>query len=437
MANKVEYKTFHHGDIGFSYQPKTITEFKLSLLLAFSFVILGLTLFVANLFVSRWRAILFFIPIIAFYFIYKEINVVAVNRNRERNGALDYFSSDKISALCKDVFKEDVTCQYRKYIIRHTEKLGVFERLVAAGLSNGRVVKFRVVQRTNEKGMWSLTIRTSPEIVDDELTAFKVYPLHVWLCRYFNPDNNVFVVFLIYLLIWTVLLCIIFGPLLWNPAIFAISVWAYTILGFLFIWAVGPDRMPKWAKKAISFPGYLANLFFKFTAPILVFLIGVAIIIIVGVVFASILYAVSWLVTSGDIGFNLDYITFLTAASLSLSSVYANKLVFAIFEHMDILWNMVDKSMESPMLGFIEYVYRKENINCLIYMAYLVFITISTGRHFLLAESPYLINEGVDSAITNAFLVHIAFTNMVTRWKEIKLKARKAMEYVYMIMQMK
>ena len=117
--------------------------------------------------------------------------------------------------------------------------------------------------------------------------------------------------------------------------------------------------------------------------------------------------------------------------------MYANKLVFVIFEHMDILWNMVDKSMESPMLGLIEYVYRKENINCLIYMAYLVFITVSTGRYFLSAEPPYLFSEGVDSAITKAFLVHIAFTNMVTRWKEIKLKAGEAMEYVIKIMQMK
>ena len=431
------YKTFVKGDIGFSYQPKIITEMKLTLLLTLPFVLLGFSLIVADHFESRWRVSLLVIPIVAFYFVYKEVNVVAVNRKRERDGALGYFSNAKISDLCKATFGEDVSCLCSKYIIRHTEKLGVFERLVAAGLSNGKVVKFRVVQRTNEKGMWSLTIRTTPEIIDDELTAFKVLPLYAWLGRYFHPDNNVFVVLLIYLLIWVVLLCAIVGPMLWNPVVFAIVLWTYTVLGRLLVWTVGADRLPRLIKTLLSFPGYLCNLFFKFTAPILVFLMGAAIIIIVGVVFAILLYAASWFITSGSIGFNIDYAVFLLAVSLSLSSVYANKLVFVIFEHMDILWNMVDKSMESPMLGLIEYVYRKENINCLIYMAYLVFITVSTGRYFLSAESPYLFSEGVDPAITKAFLVHIAFTNMVTRWKEIKLKAGEAMEYVIKIMQMK
>ena len=89
-------------------------------------------------------------------------------------------------------------------MIRHTDKFGVFERIVVAGLSNGSVVKFRVVQRTNEKGLWSLTIRTAPEIIDDEIIAFRVFPLQIWLKRYFNPDNNVFVVFGIYFFSWIV-----------------------------------------------------------------------------------------------------------------------------------------------------------------------------------------------------------------------------------------
>lgn len=434
----ISYKNLSHGNIGFSYKPKTISELKLSFMLALPLMILGITLIFMSQFEGRLRAVFIIVPIVSFFFIYKEINVVSENRRRERNATLQYFDVNKITALCKAAFGEDVDCLYRKYLIRHTDKFGVFERIVVAGLSNGRVVKFRVVQRTNEKGFWSLTIRTTPEIIDDEIIAFQVFPLYIWLKRYFNPENNVFVVFVVYFFSWIVLSLAVVVPLMWNPMIIAAVMIGYSLLGYFLIWLIGVDRIPHWLRFVLSLPGKIVNLCINFTAPILVFLTGATIIVIVGMVIAALLYLISWLATSGSIGWgNIDYAVFLLIASLSLSSVYANKLVFTIIEHLDALWNMTDKSMESPMMGFVEYIYQKENINCMIYIVYLAFIGVSSAKYFLVPEHSYVVNEGVDLAVTKAFLVHIAFTNMMTRRKELKLKAHDVMDYVIRIMQMK
>lgn len=434
----ISNKTLSNGDIGFSYKPKTISELKLSFMLALPFMILGMTLIVMSQFEGRWRAVFFLVPIVSFFFIYREINVVWENRRRERNATLQYFDVNKITAICKVAFGEDVDCLCRKYMIRHTDKFGVFERIVVAGLSNGSVVKFRVVQRTNEKGLWSLTIRTAPEIIDDEIIAFRVFPLQIWLKRYFNPENNVFVVFGIYFFSWIVFSLAVVVPIIWNPIITAAVMIGYSLLGHFLIWLIGVEKIPHWLRFVLSLPGKIVNLCINFTAPILVFLTGATVIVFVGMVIAALLYLISWLVTSGSIGWdNVNYAVFLLIASLSLSSVYANKLVFTIIEHLDVLWNMTDKSMESPMMGFIEYIYQKENINCLIYMVYLSFIGFSSAKYFLAPEHSYVVNEGVDLAVTKAFLVHIAFTNMMTRRKELKLKAHDAMDYVIRIMQMK
>lgn len=42
----------------------------------------------------------------------------------------------------------------------------------------------------------------------------------------------------------------------------------------------------------------------------------------------------------------------------------------------------------------------------------------------------YLVSAGVDAAVTKAFLVHIAFTNMVAKRKEMKLKVTGVAEYI-------
>ena len=434
---KFTVKALSEGNIGFSYAPKLPSERKLTNMIALVFLLLAVTMFVISWLKSIWSIAIVIIPIAIFAYIYKDSNVVSTNRKRERNGILPYYSQDKISELCQSKYGEDIRCLYREYVIRHTDRPGVFQRMILAGLSNGAVVMFRVVQRKNEKGMWSLTIRTVPEEIDSELMAFSALPLHVWAKRYFNPDSNVLVAFLLYLLIWAILVAAFTVPAHFSPTGTLIAVAVYVVTSILLYVFVGVGRMPKWLVVSLEIPGRLFDLLIKLTAPILVFLAATVVIFLVGMLIAAILYGVSWMVTGSSIGFNVNYAVFLLIVSLSLSSVYANSLIFHIFEHMDIFWNMTEKSMESPMIRFVEYVYKKENINCLIYISYLAFIIISTAKYYLNGSEAYLVNKDIDHAVTAAFLVHIAFTNMMTRWKELKISLEGVMKYMVDIMSMK
>lgn len=319
---------------------------------------------------------------------------------------------------------------YHKYIIRQTEELGKFERLVAAYLSNGKFVVFKVVNRKNEKGKWSLTIRTTPLETNDEQIKFKLLPLHIWVRRYLDPDNNMFIVLLFYLLLWSLLVVVVMVPICLYPKEWTIVVWCYVFLGYTLFKIDKPEKYPRWLFNAIMLPGRTITLFITLTGPILVFLVGAFIIVVIGTLIAAVLFGVSWLVTEGNIGINVNYIVFLIVVCLSLSSVYANKLIHSVYERMDIMCDTDEKNLESPILGFVEYIFQKENINCLIYMSYLVFLVVSTTKHYLMEPSSYLVSEGIDMAVTKAFLVHIAFTNMMARRKEIKFKTAGMMEYV-------
>lgn len=424
------YKELESGDIGVSYKPKRNSFSTITNYYTLSFIFLGVTVYLMNLFEPIWRPLIILLPLSFFVYAYKKNNVIAINRKREKIGILSLFDENKITSLCKGIFDEDANCLYRKYIVRQTKDLGIFERLVVAYLSNDKFVVFKVVNRTNEKDKWSLTIRKTPSEIQDEFIAFQLLPFGIWVKRYFNPENNCFVAFLQYLLLWTFLVVVIIVPAYFYPIEWNIAVWSYAILGHLVLKMVKPEKLPRWLFYSIILPGKTFNLLLNLTGPILLFFFGAFIILIIGTLIACVLYGLSWLAMSGSLGVNLKYMVFLMVASLSISSVYVNNFIRSVFERMDILRDMEDKSLESPMLGFVEYIYQKENINCLIYMAYLFFIGISTTHQYLMDSSPYLVSEGVDSAVTKAFLIHIAFTNVVARWKETILKTEGVIHYI-------
>ena len=65
------------------------------------------------------------------------------------------------------------------------------------------------------------------------------------------------------------------------------------------------------------------------------------------------------------------------------------------------------------------------NINAFVYSAYFLFIVVSSINFYIHAENANasIIESGVDMAVMKAFLVHIAFTNVIIRRREMKLSA--------------
>ncbi len=422
------YKELKNGDIGYSFKSKGITEPLVSVYAALPLLVFGLYLMLLKYVNSSWMLLGLIVPIAVFIVTYKLMNVGSINRKLEEKGIIDYFTCDRITELCKSIYEDDIVCLRRKYLFRQTKEFGHFERIIAAFMSNGAVVKFRVVQRKGGNETWNLTIRIKPIETEEKDLINSVIPLKEWFARLLNPDRHPLLALLLFMMIWLGALVCIVIPMILNMRVFSLAVLGYFILQLMLLWLARYIPYPQWFITAINIPGKIVSIAMNLSVPMIVFMVGVVVTLLLGTVSAGVVYGVSWLVTSGNLGFNLEYAIFLYVAMFSITSVYANDWIHAIFERLDVFKSMMDKSLESPILGFMEYLYQKENINFLIYIAYLVFIAFSAINHYI--NGGYLVSDGVDAAVTKAFLVHIAFTNMVSKKKEMKLKVTGVADYI-------
>lgn len=431
------FKSLAKGDVGFSYSPATISRQKISMLFGGLLMILGLCLILVGQIESKWRALLFIIPILAFAFVYHTTNIVAINRKRETLGINTIFNCEKITEICSRLYSDTPTCQYFKYIIHKTEYFGSFQRLVAAYLSNGKTIVFRVNKRKNELGKWSFTIIMKPEETRDKDVIKKVLPLSVRIGRVLNPDNNAVAALMAYLLLWIVLAIVLIGPFFLNAWFWILALGCYSFIGYLLALIQEPQKYPRWFVRIIVLPGRLYNLLINLTVPILLFLLGIIILSVTAVLIAASVYGLSWVIVGDTIGLNFNYAVFLCVISFSLTSVYANGFIQKIFGNIDVFKNFTDKSMDSPMLGLLEYVFQKENINCILYSVYLLYIASSTFCMYLSNSDGYLVSPDIDNAVIKAFLIHIAFTNMVARRREMKISTKGFLDYVTKVLEQK
>ncbi len=423
------YKELKNGDIGYSFKSKSITEPLVSAYAALPLLVFGLYLIVLKYFNSPWMLLGLVAPISVFFVTYKRMNVGSVNRKLEEKGILDYFTCDRITELCKPTYGVDIVCLNRKYILRQTKELGNFERILVAFLSDGSVVKFRVVQRKGSGEIWNLTFRVNPIQTEERDLINSVIPLKEWFARLLNPDRHPLLALMLFSMIWLGAMACIVIPMILNVRVFSLFVFGYLILQLVLLGLAKYIPYPQWLVTAINIPGKIVSIALNLSVPVVVFMVGVLVTLLLGAIGAGVVYGISWLATSGNLGFNMEYATFLYVAMFSITSVYANSWIHAIFERLEVFKSMMDKSLESPILGFVEYLYQKENINFMIYIAYLVFIA-SSAINLYVNNGNYLVSAGVDAAVTKAFLVHIAFTNMVAKKKEMKLKVNGVAEYI-------
>ena len=188
------------------------------------------------------------------------MNVGAKNRKREKVGVSSYFSCDKITEICSGFFPDHPVCLFSNYIIHQTEELGVFERFVAAHLSDGTTIVFKVVRRKDERGKWSFTIIMNPEVVGDKEITNRVLPFWERIKRTFNPDYNDFMALIAYLLMWMILAVLTVGPFFLNYRLWGTILFGYSIIGWILALIRKPQEYPQWFIKAYTFPGRLMNL---------------------------------------------------------------------------------------------------------------------------------------------------------------------------------
>lgn len=184
-------------------------------------------------------------------------------------------------------------------------------------------------------------------------------------------------------------------------------------------------KIPPKIEKVLLFPGKLAGLIINLSAPILVILIAMIIPCLIGLFCAAAIYGLSHILTKETLGWNLDYAIFLSVASTSILAVYGNRVLMKIYERSGLFQSGESKSFENQFLGLVGYIFQKGNTNAFVYSVYFLFLVASSINFYIQAEdaNASIIESGVDMAVMKAFLVHIAFTNVIIRRKEMKLSA--------------
>ena len=414
------------GNFGFSYVPKKIDGAILSMQISVTMMLSASILIVADKTGMLWLLFGLIVPIGLFFYIFIKSNKDRYNRRLETEAALNGFTDDEVQLRCRSVYGDDILCKHRTYIIRQKGTTGEFERMFAAYLSNGVTVVFPVIQRTNEKGKWSLTIKGEPEETSDKGIIDKSLPPGEWLNRMFDPDQNAVLGILLYLLIWAVLLGLYVYPVFHYRKQFLFFWGGYMVLMVVLLLIKRyVFKIPPKIEKVLLFPGTLAGLIINLSAPILAILTALIIPCIIGLFCAAVIYGFSHILTKGTLGWNLDYALFLFVASTSILTVYGNKGLMMIYERSGLFQSGDTKSLENQFLGLVGYIFQKGNTNTFVYSVYFLFLVVSSINFYVHAEdtNASIIESGVDMAVMKAFLVHIAFTNVIIRGKEMKLSA--------------
>lgn len=414
------------GDFGFSYVPKKIDGAILSMQISMTMMFCATILIIAEKTGMLWLLFVLVVPIGIFFYIFIKSDKDRYNRRLETEAALNGFTDDEVQLRCRSVYGDEITCKHRAYIIRQKGTTGEFKRMFAAYLSNGVTVVFPVIQRTNEKGKWSLTIKGEPEETSDNGIVDKSLPPGEWLNRMINPDKNAIVGILLYLLIWAVLLGLYVYPVVHYRNQFLFFWGGYLLL--MVIMALISRyvfKIPPKIEKVLLFPGTLAGLILNLSAPIFAILAALIIPCLMGIFSAAAIYGLSYVLTKGTLGWNLNYALFLSVASTSILTVYGNKGLMKIYERSGLFQSDDSKSLDNQFLGLVGYIFQKGNTNALVYSLYFLFIVVSSINFYIHAENANasIIESGVDMAVMKAFLVHIAFTNVIIRRREMKLSA--------------
>ena len=128
------------------------------------------------------------------------------------------------------------------------------------------------------------------------------------------------------------------------------------------------------------------------------------------------------------LGLNISWETmfFITLAVGSIISVHGAKFIHWMIKEHSPLKNWENHKYEAVQTELALYVINKNNVNFLIYLAYFLFLSIS-GLMQIQYNEP-LITTNIDSTILKAFLVFIAFSNMVNKSKDVEIKTKPLLD---------
>lgn len=131
---------------------------------------------------------------------------------------------------------------------------------------------------------------------------------------------------------------------------------------------------------------------------------------------------------------SLDLVLFLSLICSFVGSVYLVKyLRKAVIWSLKYLMRDFEKIQVTRLEEFINIFYQKENVLFLIYLIYFGFILFLSTIKFQGISS--ILNDGTEEVILQSFLAFLAFANLNTKFRDVKLAPRKLFElYIKIIL---
>jgi len=127
-----------------------------------------------------------------------------------------------------------------------------------------------------------------------------------------------------------------------------------------------------------------------------------------------------------DLNISWSTIFFITLAIGSIVCVHGSKFIHWVIKEYTPLKNWGNHKYEAVITELALYVINKNNVNFLIYLAYFIFLAISGFMQIQYEKS--LITTNIDGAILKAFLVFIAYSNMISKSKDVEIKAKPLLD---------
>lgn len=119
---------------------------------------------------------------------------------------------------------------------------------------------------------------------------------------------------------------------------------------------------------------------------------------------------------------NTATLIFCTLSIGSITCVFSSRIVHSIIKNYSPLRNWGNHKYEKIGEDLSIYLLDPSNINYLIYLSYFLFLTISGFMHF--QNNGSLFSLDYDEAVLKAFLVFIAYSNVVKHHKNIKFDGK-------------
>lgn len=312
-----------------------------------------------------------------------------------------------IEKLCKDKRVKEIWSDY--YIIVPKQQYLPIKRFLLVGLSDGKVCKFKVSHTNDDR----FAIDMNPEFVENDS---KMAPL-IKKKEGRNPKAKA----------ERIMSYIAASVLLIGFIIIALTLWlgsstewmqtaAYILIGDFFLALIVETSLSRFEKsnRLIGFIYRTAfwnlqilRIIIMLLLPSMLLIMGLMVVVLFP--FAIILMVLKSLATMAAI--SSQTILFV---SLTLGAIISGHFSEPLFGWLSRALTANGHRYEKYFQELVEYVYKPSNIQFVVYLLYVVYLSVSTIYRFETSGSA-MIGKDKDLTILESFLVFIAFSNMKSK----------------------